>query len=57
MVSRFIVKTAAHQINEREGEKAKEFVATGSGIYHGNLSDEAKEHNQSNLKGIREIIR
>jgi hypothetical protein len=44
MVSRFIVKTAAHQINEREGETAKEFVVTGSEIYHGNLPDVAKEH-------------
>jgi phosphomethylpyrimidine synthase len=25
-------------------EKAKEFVATGSEIYHGNLPDGAKEH-------------
>ena len=25
-------------------EKAKEFVATGSEIFHGNLPDEAKEH-------------
>ncbi len=25
-------------------EKAKEFVATGSEIYHGNIPDGAKEH-------------
>jgi len=25
-------------------EKAKEFVATGSEIYHGNLPEGAKEH-------------
>ncbi|MCD9189460.1 MAG: hypothetical protein LUM44_23825 [Pyrinomonadaceae bacterium] len=34
-------------------EKAKKFAATGAEIYHGNLSEDRKEHHLFNLKFIQ----